>query len=135
MTVTHYIYHRDDKLISFVLDVQHRSGEGLLFLRRFCFNWDVRGGTLIPLSEVTRYHKKLMRENMLHSLNDYSLAPDTLFIQRSTFTREGGARCRRSQYKKFLTTVPYDLRALRGGTRDSGGKDDLKNDVFSGIML
>jgi|GEM_PF-965602 hypothetical protein len=117
VTVSYYIYHTDDLFISFALDVQHRAGSSLLYLRRFCFNWDCVAGTLIPLSSVTRYHKKLRREN--GGTRDYNISPGLLFMQKNSFTRESGQNCRRSQYRKFITAVQYDLRALRGGKKSN----------------
>lgn len=110
INLTNHIYQCDDNIISFSLDVLRISGTSLVYIRRFCFNWDCKSGTLLPLSTVTRAHRRLKKQN--GGTGDYTLSPGMLYIHKNTFTPEAGQNCRRSRYKKFLSSVSYDLNDL-----------------------
>lgn len=109
--ITHHIYLCSDEFISFALDIQRRSGDSLVYLRRFCFNWDCKTGVLLPLSAVARSRRRLKAKN--GGSADYTVSPGTLYMHRNTFTPEAGRNCRRSQYKKFLVATPYDMDTLK----------------------
>lgn len=113
--ITHYIYLCSDSFISFSLDVQRISGNSLVYIRRFCFNWDCKAAVLLPLSAITRSHRKLKAKN--GGSGDYTISPGTLYMHRNTFTPKAGRNCRRSQYKKFLSAEPYELDTLQSSKK------------------
>ena len=116
VTVTNHIYRCDDSIISFSLDVARKSESSLVYIRRFCFNWDCKAGVLLPLSAVTGAYRKLKKEN--GGTSDYTISGGMLYMHKNTFTREAGQNVRRKKKKKFLSTAAYDLSQLENGAGD-----------------
>ncbi len=129
--ITHHIYLCSDSFISFSLDVHRIKENSLVYIRRFCFNWDCKSAVLLPLSAITRSHRKLKAKN--GGSGDYTISPGTLYMHRNTFTPEAGRNCRRSQYKKFLSAEPYELDTLQSSKKLRRGVPAVFPEVATGV--
>jgi len=109
VAVTHQIYQCNESIISFALDVLRTAGNSLVYINRFCFNWDPEAGVMLPLSAVTAAHRRLIKEN---GSADFTISGGSIYMHKNTFTPEAGKTCRRSRYKKFLLSTAYSLNGL-----------------------